>query len=267
MRFRLTLKSDVSLLIPFNYQYALAGAFYHLVAEASPEYATWLHDHGFLDEKKSFKHFAFSKLFSDPKPTPAGQMLQYPMDLTWLVSIAAPETAKQFIIGIFQERQFYISSTSNIVRIKFVEQIPDPEFREQMRFKSISPILVEHGRMIVDNAGRKKMYSQHLQPGDPKMSQIIDSNLKRKWKSLNPTHELPESWAVEFLPDMAYIASKPNGKVSKMISFTTAEGHRVNRRCFECPFELKGTPELMETAYQSGLGHENAMGFGMIEII
>jgi CRISPR-associated endoribonuclease Cas6 len=34
-----------------------------------------------------------------------------------------------------------------------------------------------------------------------------------------------------------------------------------------CPFTVSGSPELMETGYQTGLGEKNAGGFGMVDVV
>ena len=50
--------------VPANYQYYLSSAIYHLLALASPEYATFLHEAGYqsASSERRLKMFTFSRL-------------------------------------------------------------------------------------------------------------------------------------------------------------------------------------------------------------
>ena len=67
MRLKLTGTIKQGNTIPFNYQRQLQAAIYGLLSKSSKEYATFLHDTGFLDGKKHLKLFTFSKLFFQQK--------------------------------------------------------------------------------------------------------------------------------------------------------------------------------------------------------
>jgi CRISPR-associated endoribonuclease Cas6 len=67
-----------------------------------------------------------------------------------------------------------------------------------------------------------------------------------------------------FLPDREYL-KKRQGRVTKLITLYEGRPEETKNRAFECPFALEGPPELLRIAYESGLGNDNAMGFGMIE--
>jgi len=64
MRIKLTLKPlEREAVLPINYQYPLSGAIYKILSSASPEYAAWLHDKGYISPiGKPVKLFVFSKL-------------------------------------------------------------------------------------------------------------------------------------------------------------------------------------------------------------
>ena len=67
MRIRLTLRpQEKKCIIPLNYQYYLSAAIYNILADASPEYAGFLHNRGYVPKQgKPMKLFTFSRLHYD----------------------------------------------------------------------------------------------------------------------------------------------------------------------------------------------------------
>lgn len=60
MRFNLTLnikKESYSAVLPLNYQYECSALIYKVLLNTNQNYATWLHQNGFIGEKKQFKFF------------------------------------------------------------------------------------------------------------------------------------------------------------------------------------------------------------------
>ncbi len=65
MRFKISLNIDKHTFgnrLPFNYQYELSAVIYKILANADQAFAEWLHDNGFVADKKIFKLFSFSRL-------------------------------------------------------------------------------------------------------------------------------------------------------------------------------------------------------------
>lgn len=271
MRLKLSLSSKKPIRLPFNYQHFLTAVIYRLIARASAEHAQWLHDRGYGDEKKLFKHFTFSKLISDRKPAIQGRDLLFPAHITWLVSMAVPVTLQNFVMGLFEQQEFWLESPDKIFRIESVETLPDPVFADRMKFITLSPIFVKKPYSVITD-GQPKLKAEHLLPDHPEFSQILRKNLVNKYLSLeysdNSANENFDSLPFEFIADEGYIARRGGfSKISKLITLYEGKPEETKNRAFECPFFLRGHPQLIQLAYDSGLGHDNAMGFGMIETV
>ncbi len=69
MRFKLFLASQTAgAIIPINYQYPLSAAIYRILAKVDADYATFLHEKGYVvgEGLKHFKLFTFSDLPNGP---------------------------------------------------------------------------------------------------------------------------------------------------------------------------------------------------------
>ena len=61
MRIKITLASEKSGCIDFNYQHQIQAILYSFLARSDPDYASWLHEQGFAYKNdKRFKLFVFS---------------------------------------------------------------------------------------------------------------------------------------------------------------------------------------------------------------
>lgn len=61
MRIKITFASEKSGIIDFNYQHQIQAVIYGFLSRSDPDYASWLHEHGFVyKQDKRFKLFVFS---------------------------------------------------------------------------------------------------------------------------------------------------------------------------------------------------------------
>ncbi len=66
MRIKITLSTDKSGIIDFNYQHQIQAIIYGFLFRSNPDYAQWLHQQGFVYQKdKRFKLFVFSGIMFD----------------------------------------------------------------------------------------------------------------------------------------------------------------------------------------------------------
>lgn len=250
--------------MPINYQHFLTAVIYQTIARASSEHADWLHDKGYGAGTGLFKHFTFSKLLSTPKPEIKNGCIRFPPDLTWFISIHTPKTLEHFIIGLFEKQEFWLESPDKVLRVVTVETLAEPEFTEQMTFTTLSPVLVKQPK------SDQKLPPDFIFPDHPNFAQILTKNLINKYVSLNDgkAGDFVMSKPFECTPDWDYVKRRGGiQKITKLITLYEGKPEMTQNRAFECPLMLSGDVRLIRTAYESGLGHENAMGFGMIEII
>lgn len=58
MRFKLDIVVPINSIIPINYQYELSSWIYHVI-NCDKEFADWLHNKGFTDEKEISNYLRF----------------------------------------------------------------------------------------------------------------------------------------------------------------------------------------------------------------
>ena len=71
--------------LPINYNHLFAGVIYGFLAESDPEYASFLHNEGYLAAEKRFKLFTFSQLMAERRRI-TGDKIHFRSTLTWYVS-------------------------------------------------------------------------------------------------------------------------------------------------------------------------------------
>ncbi len=251
--------------VPANYQYYLSSAIYHLLAMASPEYATWLHERGYqsASSERHLKMFTFSRLDIPAVRFVEGRLAAGNLK-PWRLQIASPmedDFVQNFVLGLFQQQELEIRGQNTSARflIEQVEALAPPKFSETMRFKTLSPIVVSTMR---EHKGKLQPY--YYRANDPELSEAVRKNLLSKHEIIHG--HSPADANLEFMIDSDYLNRRGGPeKVSKL--FTIKEGTREETRIkgFECPFTLRGNPELMAIAWECGIGDHNSMGCGMVE--
>jgi CRISPR-associated endoribonuclease Cas6 len=268
MRLQLALRAERPFWLSLNYQHFLTAVIYRLIAAASEKHATWLHDVGHVTGVRTFKHFTFSKLLLPNRPQIDSGRLLIKDRISWKISFCLPSSLEPFVVGLFSEQKFWLENPQNELRVETVESLPLPDFKSPMRMTCLSPILV---KKPYKRPGEDTLRAEHLGPDHPECSEYLRRNLLEKSKSLNHPHvpllaKEGERGRLDFrfLPDREYL-KKRQGRVTKLITLYEGRPEETKNRAFECPFALEGPPELLRIAYESGLGNDNAMGFGMIE--
>lgn len=91
MKFKITLNinREHGNLLPFNYQYEQSAVIYRILAQADTQYASWLHENGYLlNGSKRFKLFCYSPfIFERVRPLPKEGCLNITGErATWYIS-------------------------------------------------------------------------------------------------------------------------------------------------------------------------------------
>ncbi len=275
MRLQLTLKPlEKNSVIPINYQYPIAAAIYKILSCSCEEYATWLHDRGYLSsDGKPMKFFVFSRLSIDEQEQRGNMLIAKNFSLCRL-TLSSPmlnDFFNNFLIGLFQNQTFDIGNRETVARfvIKDIEALPPcglyrPEIRQEsiIKFKCLSPIVLS---TMQEYQGELRQH--YFRPDDPNLSEAIRKNLIHKFHTM--TQSYPKDDSLEFILDEQYIQRKGGAsKISKLISICEGdESREVKIKSFTCPFFLKGSIELIQCAYECGIGEKNSLGFGMIEMV
>ena len=128
-----------------------------------------------------------------------------------------------------------------------MEILPQRRFSDSCTFRTLSPVYVKtmrkrEGRLVVPD----------LYPNEPKFYENLHSNLASRYPEFQGHGIENEHFEVLDVTDV-----KPK-RISVGNSF---------RRCSMMPMSLEANPELLEFAYDAGLGEKNAMGFGYVEFV
>jgi CRISPR-associated endoribonuclease Cas6 len=268
MRIKLTIQPmEQRCVIPINYQYPLSAAIYKIVNNASPEYAEFLHEKGYISPNgKPLKLFTFSRIWCPAiKRIAATLVIKHRSNCYF--QIASPmleDFVQNFIIGLFQQQEIEIGGPHAVGRfmITQVETLPLPIFESETKFKCLSSIVVS---TMHEYQGKLTPY--YFRPDDQQLSEAIQNNLRRKFETIN--NKSAADLSLIFEPDQRYIKNreKQGKRVTKKITIKEGDREATDIICFEVPFTLKGSHDLMEIAYECGIGEKNSMGFGMIEVV
>lgn len=249
MRIKLTLGTEKPLAIPINYQYQLSAAVYHLLQNADHEYAEQLHERGYELGSKKFKLFTFSTLYPDFYKLKGKQMVIAPGRTVLYVGSLKNEFLMNFVEGIFINEILRIGQAE--FTIQQVEVVPKPIFADTMKFRCLSPIVATTKEEV---GGILKQ--RDCQLGEERYTENIIKNTYNKYEIIYGEKVPNKNLQINFQPE-----DIEKYKRGKLIQFknTYIKG-------FLCPFEARGSKELLEIMWEIGAGEKNSGGFGMVDV-
>ena len=241
MRAKLDLKpKKEKILLPYNYNYHLSSAIYSAFEEADPDLADYLH------RSKEIKLYTFSRILADNRETKEeGLLIKGPAKL--YISTAKDLIMKAGVEGALTEGELRVGDSEFL--ISSIEMLEDPNFKraksEYIEGKTLSPV-----NTTTKKKKKGKLVSWDLYPNENKFHENIRNNLIKKYQKLNKKKPEDREFKLkikEFKPERIKIRD-------------------TMHRASTFHFKVKGSPELVETAYNCGLGEKNSMGFGCIEV-
>lgn len=268
MRIKLTMRaSTISSMMPINYQYYLSATIYKILGTSSPEYAKFLHNHGYIGpDKKPRKLFTFSHLFFQPKTKPVGNLLPVSPKSHATLFISSPmlqDFVQHFVMGLFSDQKIEITSQNTKItfHIEQVETIAEPKFSSETKFIALSPIV-----LTTQKDSKKGRITYYYRPLDKKLPEAVRKSLISKHQTAYSRS--PEDQNLKFEIDREYIKHRGGPeKVSKLIKLREGFPEETKVKSFLAPFTLTGSTELMKTAWECGLGDKTSMGFGCVDVI
>jgi len=255
MRFRLTLelKNPKERILPLNYQYELSSWIYHVLNTGSPEFATWLHDEGYTDDKKQFRMFTFSNLIIPQRKIQADRLEVMSRDINMIVSMLPDKMIRHFITGLFQDQSFTLGDRLSRVPLKVisVEGLPEPLFSGCMEFTSLAPILISF-------LYPGERYARYLRPDAEGYPILFFRNLKEKYKTY-----CKKDFPFIEKEGILEVMTPPKKKGILIKAGTLFESKLIG---YEYNFRLTAPPELIRLGYYTGFGEKNSLGFGCGEV-
>lgn len=252
MRVLLTLHSNQTRAsLPLNYNHAVSALIYGTLAESSVDYATRLHDVGFVTDKRTFKLFTFSRLNFRRSRIAKDRIILEDPQVSVQISSPVQDFIEHLVEGLFKCERFHISGAD--FSLQQAETLPQPMFTDVNNFRALSPIT---------EAVREENGDVRFLSTEEDWSEIIKRNLTRKYQAL--TGRTPKDQNLKWTWDRDYLAYMKNKgrRASALIDI-----NNIKIRGWLAPFTIEGSRELIELGYETGFGARNSMGFGMVEII
>ncbi len=177
------------------------------------------------------------------------------------------ESLQHFVVGIFERREFYIEREENRFLVEQVETLPEPDWKETMTFRMLSPTTVS---IPEDRNG--KLWPRYLLPDDPRLSDTLCRNIINKYHSLCRSNfsstssvDMNVDLQLQCTLDQQFITDRGGpSRITKLITVKAGHAEETKVRGFICPLTIEGNVELIKLAYESGLGEKNSLGFGML---
>lgn len=258
MRFRLILEVNRGAfgnLLPINYQYEQSAAIYKILSAASEEYATWLHDNGYeLNTGKCFKLFTFSPFKIEQRRVlfDSERIAILCNTIEWQISFFPEKATEKFIQGIFANQIFEIGDKKSVVqfRVRNIEVLPPPIYKEEMEFATMSPICLRYKCEDGKN--------EYLLPTDLRAKTALCKGLLSRYEAFYGT-PFARNLNLDFV-----VFNEPKPKLVKIKSGTPEE---TRVKGYMCQFKIKAPVEMMKMMYEGGIGEECAQGFGCIRVL
>ena len=247
--------------LPINYQYEFSAWIYKTLHYGDPAFARWLHDQGYTEGKRSFKLFSFSNLDVDRFKVKGDRFLILSDEACLVLTFHIDEAIQHFVTGLFRHNTFTIGDRKSQVdfEVRTVESLRSPEFKENMRFRALSPVCVS--RPVGSNG---KLATEYLAPGHPEYEQRLFENLVTRYNSRPQQQHSKSSELLECSDELQLkVVGKPKSRLIKIKSDTPQET-RVRGYLYD--FECTAPAELLRFGYEAGFGEKNSLGFGCVEI-
>ena len=241
MRLTLEFNADKNIVLPLHYNYQIQGFLYNHI---SPELGKFLHDRGFLLEKRTFKMFTFSRLQGKYRINHDKISFAPPVHLT----ISSPLDRFISELGNTLLRKDDLELVKNKIYVESIRVHPEPDITDEIKIRMLSPVVVYSTLFTKD--GRKRTY--YYSPNENEFVELVDKNLRKKYEAFYGKKAVARKLEVETLV-------KPREHI------ITYRGTVI--RGYMGKLRLNGNKKLLKLAYDSGIGSKNSQGFGMFEIV
>lgn len=241
MRLEIILKGKNNFKVPFNYNHILSAIIYNKIADLN--FANELHS------SKSFKFFTFSQIYIPKRRIVKDGIIAKDGVISFYISSPNDFLIKSLVDGFLEDLE--INFQNQKLTIQKIEALKTPEFSSKSEFKTLAPIIVRTKKEI---DGELKIWD--LAPSD-KFFKSLENNLIKKYIKFNNLTKTDKK--INIYSDMNFVKRK---RIS--INKGNATTHH---RAYMMDLILKGDLDLIEFAYDVGIGEKNSMGFGMVKLL
>lgn len=261
MELQLTFDNPKPQTIPIDYQYYLSSWMYKVMNLGNPEYAHFLHDHGYKvaeDSAKIFKLFCFSWLTTDRFDinTKAQTMTMKGDTVRLKARFHVDESLKTFVKGLFKDQNLTIKNGFDVsasFNARSIDMVEVAQAQEKTIIRALSPLVIS-----VKQANGNDLY---LAPTEEGYADKFFHNLIDKYKSTGVN--IPDSWQ----PDTWKIMLIRPERIRRKLMNIKPNGENIRVAGYQYDFVLEAPPEIIRTGLLAGFGKHCAQGFGYGEVI
>jgi CRISPR-associated endoribonuclease Cas6 len=219
-----------------NYNHLLQSMLYNSL---DPEFASFLHDHGYEGGGRKFKLFSFSRLLGKYQINEGRIEFESPVKL--VVTSPAEQFCHSLLNGLLTKDEVTIGQ--DLVRVESVKVEKPIVTKESMKLKLLSPAVAYSTLYRADGS----KYTCYYQPGDAEFTRVAAENLRKKYSAFY-TNEAPEG------------EIKINPVHQTKLHVLEYKGNVI--KGYSGTLFINGPQELLQMAVDAGLGSKNSMGFG-----
>jgi CRISPR-associated endoribonuclease Cas6 len=246
MRVTLNFQREQALTLPLQYNHILQGFIYH---HLSPQLSAFLHQEGFLYEKRSFKLFCFSNLMGRYRiQQKEEKTIEFAPPFKLIVSSPVERFIQELAETLLKKPEIDLHGQE--VLIESIEVHPTPPIDGELLVKMLSPMTMSSTLKTADGGTKRYYYS----PFEKDFSPLMEANALKKYQAFHKTPA--DGLTLEVDPE------RVNKSCEKIMNFKDTVV-----KAWTGVYRLKGSPELLHTAYDCGLGGRNSQGFGMVELL
>lgn len=243
MRVYIKLEFENSLVLPIHYNHIVQAVILKWIGNEN--YSSFIHNEGYTYNKRNYKMYTFSRLQGRFSYNKINKTISYSSPVNLILSTADDKFLQYVVNNVISKDKFRIGN--NDVYVKEVRCISKDIKRGNVVFTK-SPIVVYS---TADINGRKKTY--YYNPREKEFEELIRQNLINKYNALYNKQPLENEF---------YIKPIENSKLKENIDIYKG----IVIKGWTGEFEINGSNELLNLAYNTGLGSKNSQGFGCIEL-
>lgn len=228
--------------LPVGYNHLIQSAIYN---NLNPEFAAFLHNQGFIINKRRFTLFVFSRILGLHQYLREKKEIRFANPMQLIISSPVIQFTKD-ISQVFLKNGIRIGKYLLDIQ-SFEVQAPTIKNNETI-VTSLSPVVAYSTFM----RGHGKKYTLYYKPNDQEFQRIVVENLKRKARLIYGEEKQ--------FSETSIVRKGMFHREIVMYKGTIIKGYSGT-------FILKGDPHLLQTAIDAGLGSKNSMGFGLLQVI
>lgn len=238
----MTFNAEREFLLPLSYHEILQGFIYKNLEKGLAER---IHQIGFPFEKRHFKLFTFSRLMGKARVNKGQISFSSPFKL--VISSPLKDLLQSLAENLLKSQEVRLGDNK-----LFLESISvnfAPKMGEAVSIKMLSPVTVYS--TLITPEGRKKTY--YYNPKEKEFAELIRQNIIKKYIAFYGRSPSSQDFDIEPL--------RVRREDEKLITY---KGFII--KGWMGRYRLCGAQELLQFAYDAGLGAKNSQGFGCFEV-